>query len=196
MTKATAKVRPLPLKQPVATSPPALAQQIAFWGLAALLFFPPYFRGLFFAPEQEWALVFGALVFWVAWLWKWGREDYEFLAHPLEYFMLALPAAYAAAAFVAVNRGLAVDEVVENILYFVAFWAVARLVTTEREADTLLTVVYLSATGVALAGLATAAGVIHIKDGFVDGRIYSSFQYPNALASFLTAAFFLGVYLW
>ena len=25
---------------------------IAFWGLAVLLFLPPYFRGLFFAPEQ------------------------------------------------------------------------------------------------------------------------------------------------
>jgi tetratricopeptide (TPR) repeat protein len=196
MTKATAKVRPLPLKQPVATSPPALSQQIAFWGLAALLFFPPYFRGLFFAPEQERALVFAALVFWVTWLWKWGRQDYEFLAHPLEYFMLALPAVYAAAAFVAVNHGLAVDEVVENALYFLTFWAVARLVTTEAEANTLLTVIYLSAVGVALAGLATATGVIHIKDGFVGGRIYSSFQYPNALASFLTAALLLGAYLW
>jgi tetratricopeptide (TPR) repeat protein len=196
MTKATAKVRPLPLKQPVATSPPALSRQIAFWGLAALLFFPPYFRGLFFAPEQERALIFAALVFWITWLWKWSRQDYQFLGHPLEYFMLALPAVYAGAALVAVNHGLAVDEVVENVLYFLTFWAVARLVTTEGEANTLLTVVYLSATGVALAGLATATGVIHIKDGFVGGRIYSSFQYPNALASFLTAAFFLGVYLW
>lgn len=196
MTKATAKVRPLPVKHPAVTSPPALSHQIAFWGLAALLFFPPYFRGLFFAAEQERALVFAALVFWVTWLWKWSRQDYEFLRHPLEYFMLALPVAYLGATFVAVNYGLAVDEVVENTLYFLTFWAVVRLVTTEREATTLVTVVYLSAVGVALAGLATATGLIHIKDGFVGGRIYSSFQYPNALASYLTAAFFLGVYLW
>jgi hypothetical protein len=49
---------------------------------------------------------------------------------------------------------------------------------------------------VALAGLATATGVISIKDGFLGGRIYSTLQYPNALASYLAAVLFIGLYLW
>ena len=54
----------------------------------------------------------------------------------------------------------------------------------------------MSAVGVALAGLATATGLVQIRDGFLDGRIYSTFQYPNALASYLAAATLTGLYLW
>jgi O-antigen ligase len=169
---------------------------IAFWGLAALLFLPPYFRGLFFAPEQEKALIFAAVILWVAWLWKWLNRDYSFLSHPLDYFVLAFPAVYLISAFQAANHGLALDEVVKTTLYFTVYWLTSRLVRSDQEAGTILGVIYLGAVGVALAGLATATGLVQIKDGFLGGRIYSTFQYPNALASYLAAAVFTGLYLW
>jgi len=169
---------------------------IAFWGLAVLLFLPPYFRGLFFAPEQEKALIFAAVILWVAWLWKWLNRDYSFLSHPLDYFVLAFPATYLISSFQAVNHGLALDEVVKTTLYFTVYWLASRLVRNDQEAGTILGVIYLSAVGVALAGLATATGLVQIKDGFLDGRIYSTFQYPNALASYLAAATLTGLYLW
>ncbi|OPZ75654.1 MAG: O-Antigen ligase [Firmicutes bacterium ADurb.Bin456] len=169
---------------------------IAFWGLAALLFLPPYFRGLFFAPEQEKALIFAAVVLWVAWLWKWLNRDYGFLSHPLDYFVLAFPAVYLISSFQAANHGLALDEVIKTTLYFMVYWLTSRLVRSEKEASTVLLVIYLSALGVALAGLASATGLIQIKDGFLNKRIYSTFQYPNALASYLAAAIFTGLYLW
>lgn len=170
--------------------------QAAFWGLAVLLFFPPYFRGLFFATEQQRVLILAAVLFWFVWLWKHSRRDYKFLSHPLDYFILALPAAYLISAFNAVNYGLAVDGFVKNILYFLAYWIVVQLVREEADISRLLHMVYLAAAGVALAGLATATGLVFIKDGFLDGRIYSSFQYPNALASYLAAAGFLGLFFW
>jgi tetratricopeptide (TPR) repeat protein len=169
---------------------------IAFWGLAALLFLPPYFRGLFFAPEQERALIFTAVIFWFAWLWKWSKRDYSFLSHPLDYFVLAFPVIYLVSAFQAVNYGLAVDEVVKTTLYFMVYWLVSRLVRNENDIVTIFKVIYISALGVALAGLATATGIININDGFLGGRIYSTFQYPNALASYLAAVTFIGLYLW
>lgn len=169
---------------------------IAFWGLAALLFLPPYFRGLFFAPEQEKALIFAAVILWVAWLWKWLNRDYNFLSHPLDYFVLAFPAVYLVSSFQAANHGLALDEVVKTALYFMIYWLTSRLVRSDQEAGTILRVIYLGAVGVALAGLATATGWLQIKDGFLNGRIYSTFQYPNALASYLAAATFTGLYLW
>lgn len=169
---------------------------LAFWGLAILLFLPPYFRGLFFQSEQEWALVFAAVVFWLAWLWKCLKRDNNFLFHPLDYFVLALPVVYVISSFQAVNYGLAIDEVVKVTLYFLVYWLVSRLVRNDTDIVALLHFIYLSAVGVALAGLGTATGVIHINDGFLGGRIYSSFQYPNALASYLAAATFIGIYLW
>lgn len=103
---------------------------------------------------------------------------------------------YVLAAFNAANYGLAVDEVVKNVLYFLVYWAVVQLVREDAGISRLLHVVYIAAVGAALAGLATATGIIRIKDGFLDGRIYSSFQYPNALASYLAAAGFLGLFFW
>jgi len=175
---------------------PEIIHAIAFWGLAILLFLPPYFRGLFFQPEQERALIFGAVIFWFAWLWKWSKRDHSFLSHPLDYFVLAFPAVYLVSAFQAANYGLAVDEVVKTTLYFLVYWLASRLVRDEKDITTILHVIYISAIGVTLAGLATATGIIHIKDGFLNGRIYSSFQYPNALASYLAAVTFIGFYLW
>jgi len=169
---------------------------IAFWGLAVLIFIPPYFRGLFFAPEQERALIFGAVIFWIAWLWKWLKRDYSFLSHPLDYCVLVFPAVYLISAFQAANYGLAVDEVVKTTLYFLVYWLAARLVRNEMHITKLMQIVYISAVGVALAGLATATGIIYINDGFLNGRIYSTFQYPNALASYLAAVLFIGLYLW
>ena len=169
---------------------------IAFWGLALLLFFPPYFRGLFFAPEQEKALILAALVFWVTFVWRWLKKDHKFLATPLDWFALALPVAYILSTFGAVNKGLAIQEVVKNILYFLTFWSVARLVRHEKDVENIIKIIYISAVGVALAGLATTTGIINIKDGFLEGRIYSTFQYPNALAAYLGAVVFMGTYLW
>ena len=172
------------------------SRQIALGGLAVLMFLPPYFRGLFFQTEQERALIFAAVIFWFAWLWKWSKRDNSFLSHPLDYFTLALPVVYLVSAFQAAAYGVAVDEIVKTTLYFISFWLVSRLVTNGKDITFILNAVYISAVGVALAGLATATGVIFIKDGFLDGRIYSTLQYPNALASYLAAVVFIGLYLW
>ncbi|TYO96585.1 O-antigen ligase family protein [Desulfallas thermosapovorans] len=175
--------------------------QIAFWGLALLLFFPPYFRGLFFAPEQEKALMLATLVFWLTFLWRWLQNDHKFLRGPLDYFALALPLVYIISSFTAVNKGLAIDEVVKNILYFLTYWSASRLIRNQEDIHKLLHVIYISAIGVALAGLATATGIVFIKDGYnvtphAGGIISSTFQYHNALATYLGAVFFVGIYLW
>lgn len=68
-------------------------------------------------------------------------------------------------------------------------------VTEEKGAVRLLNIIALGGCLAGVAGLFTATGLISIKDGFVGGRIYSTFQYPNALASFLAVAFIVTLYL-
>ncbi|MGQ9498661.1 MAG: O-antigen ligase family protein [Desulfotomaculales bacterium] len=196
MAKATVRTRSAPAVPAVSAAARPAIHQVALWGLAALLFFPPFFRGLFFPLEQYRALAGAAVLFWMVFYGRWVNREQRIFEHPLDYLMLAFPAVYLYSAFFAVNTGLAVNEVVKATLYFLAFWTAARLVRGEEDANFLVTVIYLSALGVALAGLATATGIIHIKDGFLNGRIYSSYQYPNALAALLMGVYILGTYLW
>ncbi|MHB1419754.1 MAG: O-antigen ligase family protein [Bacillota bacterium] len=39
-------------------------------------------------------------------------------------------------------------------------------------------------------------GVLSLRDGFVSGRVFSTLQYPNALASYLAAVCLVGFYFW
>ncbi|MEW6181682.1 MAG: tetratricopeptide repeat protein [Bacillota bacterium] len=172
------------------------SHQVAFWGIAGLLFFTPFFRGLFFPPEQEKAMIVAALSFWLVYFGLWLRNKTRFFEQPLDWLVFGLPAAYCLSAFVAVNQGLAVNEIVKAGICFTAFWSVSRLVTEEEVVRRILKVIWASGVFVALAGLGTATGIINIRDGFLSGRIYASFQYPNALASYLLCVLILGAYLW
>ena len=169
---------------------------VAFWGMAILLLATPFSRGLFFPAEQYKALIFMTIVFLLTWFLEYRNGNRQFFRNPLDYIVLALPLVYLIAAFNAVNKGPAVDEVAKNTLYFMAFWSVSRIVTSKEWALKIINVIYLAAVGLSLAGLLTATGLIHITDGFLIGRFYSAFQYPNALASYLNAAFIMGLYLW
>lgn len=184
---------------PIKESLPGRRQAVytaAFWGMAAIIFISPFFRGLFFSPQQYKALIAASIVFWLAWFWKYKNGDGRVFAGFPDYLAAALPVAYLIPVFTAANAGMAVDEVLKNILYFMIFWSTSRLVTGKEQAVKIFHFIYLAGVGLALAGLMTATGLVHINDGFLNGRIYSSLQYPNALASYLIASLFMGLYLW
>lgn len=184
------------MKNETETNQSDLIKILLFCGLALLLFLPPYFRGLHFPSEQEMALLFATILFLATFYWRWSKGDQSFLAQPLDYLTLALPLVYLASAFQAANTGLAIDEVVKTTLYFMVYWIVSRLVRDEQDIKNILLVIFLSAIGVALAGLTAATGIVYIHDAFFEGRMGSTFQYANALAGFLGAVIFIGLNLW
>lgn len=169
---------------------------LAFVGLWGLVFLPPYFRGLFFNTEQNIALIFAVLVFGLWWIIKVKDDGVDIFNNPLDWFVVGLLLSYIIAYFGAVNQKLAVVEIVKHLLYFNVFWLASRLVIDYKSGSSLLNVIILSAFGVALAGMFAAMDWIQIRDGFVDGRIYSTLQYPNTLASYLLAVSILALGLW
>jgi O-antigen ligase/tetratricopeptide (TPR) repeat protein len=169
---------------------------IGFAGLLVLMFYPPFFRGLFFPGEQQWTLIFAALLFLVTWWGKLSNREVSFLRKPLDYFVLALVLSYIVSFFFAANPKLAMAEIIKYTLYFLVYWLASQLVKNHKDVKWLLHAIYLAGIGVALAGVMTASGLIHIKDGFLYGRIFSTMQYPNALAAYLAALSFIGIYLW
>lgn len=170
---------------------------IVFIGLLGIIFFTPYFRGLFFSTEQQPVLIIAAVLFGLWWfynMFKFKRLD--IFNNHLDFVVLGLFLVYVISAFTAVNQGLAVNEVVKNAIYVFVFLLASRLLINEQKVYILLNVVVLSAVGVSMAGILTGMEWVQVHEGFVGNRIYSTMQYPNALASYLLAVFLLCLALW
>ncbi|MGB9791719.1 MAG: hypothetical protein ACPLTR_03980 [Thermacetogeniaceae bacterium] len=164
--------------------------------LAVLLFYPPYFRGLFFARELLPTHIFTAMLFTLLAFHKIRRREPLFSQHPLDWSVIALLVLYGTSTIAAWNARDAVAALLKMANYAAVYWMLAYSVRSLKAVRGYLSVFFASGSGVALLGLGAAFGTFHYKDAFVGGRIYSSLQYPNTLAAYLTAINLFGVYLW
>lgn len=165
------------------------------FGLCVVLFYPPYFRGLFFPREQLITLLATLVLFMLWWVDKWRRNDFRYLSGPLDYAALALVGAYVLSTAVAINQRSAIQEILKNLNYFLIYWLVAELLVRRGKLNLVLHVLLLSALGVAVTGVGAAAGTIHYNGAFAGERISSTLQYPNSLAAYLTAAMMISMTL-
>ncbi len=171
-----------------------------FWiiliGFCALMLYPPFFRGLFFTRELLPTHAYSALLFGLWWMYRFSvKKDTKFLKYPLDHAVLAISIAYAISLIPAVNTRTALGELLKNINYFFAFYMAAEITRELKKPQFLLNVLLINITLVALLGLGAAAGTFDYPGAFSGGRIYSSLQYPNTLATYLTAGFFLSMTL-
>ena len=142
------------------------------------MFYPPFFRGLFFKVEQQWTLLFASLVFLTCCLWRISEKDFRFFRGLQSYAVFGLLLAYVISSFGAADLRLAVAEVVKMGIYFIVFWVAGQFVRNNKALHVILAVLYLSGVCVALAGFLSAVGILDIQDGFVNGRIYSTPSIP------------------
>lgn len=169
---------------------------VVFACLCILMFYPPYFRGLFFDRELLPTHMFTAVLFGLWWIYKLSvKKDPAFLRTPLDYAALGMAAVYFISIFAAVNVRLAIGEFLKYVNYFMAYWLAGELARSRKEIKVFLNVLLASAVGVALLGIGAAAGTFSYNGAFVGGRINSSIQYPNTLAAYLTAAYFISTTL-
>lgn len=164
-------------------------------GLLFLLFYPPFLRGLFFPAELLMTHMFTAVLFALCWYDKILRRDVTFLKGYLDYSALAFVLVYVFSLFGAVNMRGAVGELLKVINYFMVYWITAQTIKQEQDIKAVFRAIYLSAVGVAGIGLAAAMGIIEYPGAVVGNRIYSTLQYPNTTATFLSLATFLGLAL-
>lgn len=178
--------------------PESFFEQLTFWGFCALIFFAPFFKGLFFASSQRVALIILTILFLFTSIISYQRKEISFFSNPLDYAVLALPVAYLASTFSAINFAFALDEVVENIFFFLVFWTALRVISTPKHIEMTFIVLYLGGICTALVGLFAAADWLAIKSAYITqdgGTIASVFQYKNTMASFLTVVIFISYYL-
>ena len=178
--------------------------------LAIIIFYPPYLQGLFFEKHVLPTGMFVFAVFIVFLVYKWLRKDFTFLKTPIEYIALAFVAAYFISIFVAVHTRSAIIEWLKYCMYFAVFYMISELADNFKTKLLFLWTIIASAVGVSIIGLDSANGgkfvgvlnkvfnIFGYKGDmffglFVSNRINSTLQYPNALASYVMAVFFLTI---
>lgn len=204
----SATARPQGTAATAASGPLHWLDFAVFAGVLLLIVLTPYFRGLFFPGEQMTALLVALGLFALRWAVKFSRNDYSFLRTPLDWAMLALTLAFVISTFFAANIRAAIQEDIQYFLYFIVFWLVRELTRDAAVAGSpawasainprmaVLGAVAVTGAWLAVLGVGAAAGTFNYNGAFDGQRIYSALQYPNTLASYLTAALICALALW
>ena len=187
-------------------------EKIIFILLLIIMFYPVYLRGMYFENEQLWLEIFVFTLFAAFWVYRYLKKDETSLYTPIDYAAISLVAVYLLSLIAAVSLRLALLEWQKYCMYFAVFFMLSRLAYTHRRKMIALWVMLASGTGVCILGLDGAAGGTISKalnrffsmlgadhDVFfglyVNNRIHSTIQYPNALAGYLIMIFFIGMAL-
>jgi O-antigen ligase/Tfp pilus assembly protein PilF len=193
--RPTRRERRHPSKVQAPARPPATAARLAeafwpFWALLGVLLVGPLFRGLFFPTEQ--LIVFSVLVVLTLAVCarRYARGDYRWLSRPIDYAALGMFVAYALATLGAANYRSAVQSDIKWLSYFLAFWLAAAYATEDQVRGWLLRVLAVAGVLVAAVGIGAGSGTIPYPGAYIQDRVYSSFQYPNAAAAYLAAVMF------
>ncbi|NLU50743.1 MAG: hypothetical protein GXX09_10140 [Syntrophomonadaceae bacterium] len=169
---------------------------LALAAVCLLLFYPPYFRGLFFDKELLPTHVITAIIYALVWVDKFRRRDLRFIQNPLDWAVLAYAGAYLLSLFGAVHIGDAIKGFLKALNYFMVYWMVTQVVRDYKTYETVLRVLFASALGVAAIGIAAATGLSHYPGAFENGRIMSTLQYPNTTATYMAVMSLIGITLW
>lgn len=158
---------------------------IIFWLLALLLFFPPFFRGLYFDTEFLLTHVVTAVIFLLVTYLKIKERSYRIIATPLDCALFAYVLVYLLSLLSAVHPGEAVYGFLRALNYFIIYWLVVQMVKSYKDYTIILNILLASAVGVIFIGLLAAAGTVDYPDAMYAGQISSTLQYPNTLGTYL-----------
>jgi hypothetical protein len=176
--------------------------------LIIVIFYPPYLQGLFFEkhflPTQ--IFVFGVFILFL--IYKWMKKDHKFFKTPIDYIAIGFVLVYFISIFAAVHTRSAIIEWMKYLMYFAVFYMLSSLADNLKTRLIILWTIVASAAGSSILGIDAAMGgnlvrflnSIFKKFGaetdvffglFVGGRVHSTLQYPNAMASYVMAVFFI-----
>lgn len=169
---------------------------VAFIAACVLIFYPPYFKGLFMNPALYITHTLTAIILILVAV-SLNREDkISWLQTPLDWAALAFAFAYLISLFDAVHPGDAFFGFIKTLNYLAIYWIVSRIVRSWTQMETMLRVLVASGTGVAAIGILASMGYSAYPHAMYGGTIVSTLQYSNTTATFLAAMVILAVGLW
>ena len=190
-------MNPQPTSKPSANPFIGLDLKNFLWFLpvAVLLFYPPFFRGLFFSKEMLLTHVLNSIIFLVFFLRKWRTENASLITGAMDLVVLTLVGAYLASIIGAVNLREALGGFFRVFNYFMIFWLVREIAFNYRTYKSLVVVLFASSVGVAIIGIGAAIGIIDYPGAFNGSSIMSTLQYVNATCIYVAIMSIIGVAL-
>lgn len=168
---------------------------LALVAVSILIFYPPYFRGLFFNPEMFATHIITGFILILILAVNWEKGT-SFLQSPMDWAVLAFALSYLLSLIGAVHPGDALYGFLRVLNYVAIYWIVSQVIRDGTDMETLARVLLASGTGVAAIGIMAALGWSAYPQAF-DGRvILSTLQYPNATAAYLAVITLVGIGLW
>ena len=166
---------------------------IVFYLILPLLLLPPFFKGLFFNQEANFAQAYIAVVLAV---YAFVRKDKIRISRNLmDYAFIGLVIAYIISNFVALSQRAAIEATLRIFSFFVIYWILANAISGIKQLKLALSTMYLSGIVVAVIGLGNAYGTFFYLGAYQEGMINSTLQYHNAAAIFLVGCSIIGLYL-
>lgn len=164
--------------------------------LGVLLFFPPFFRGMFFREEFVIVHMATAVIFMLYYQGIFVKSSRKFLVEPLDYANFALVICYALSILIAINKDLGIAFAWRQINYFAIYWLLANAVRSLKDVHRLLQVFYVSGLVVAGITLGTMVGFWNYNAAYQNGIVQTTLQYKNAGAILLAALSYFGFFFW
>jgi len=183
---------------------------ILFAALMIIVFYPPYIQGLFFEKHYLPAQIFVFAVFILFLIYKWMKKEPVFFKTPVDYIAAGFVIVYFISIFAAVHTRSAIIEWMKYLMYFAVFYMLSDLADNLKTKLITLWTITASAVGSSIIGLDAAMGGKLVKllnnifkklgaetdvffGLFVRNRVHSTLQYPNAMASYVMAVFFIAI---
>lgn len=163
--------------------------------VAILLFYPPYFRGLFFAAEMLATNLATSAVFLLWCITSLRKKDAAVRMGPLDWLVLGYAAMYCISIIGAVDTRQAMSGALKALNYGLIYFLVAQITLDFKIFKNWLAVLYASSVGVALIGIGCAAGYVNYPAGFDGRNITSTLQYVNATSAYMAIMSIIGITL-
>ncbi|MFZ5945173.1 MAG: O-antigen ligase family protein [Bacillota bacterium] len=158
-----------------------------------LLVYPPFFRGLFFEEEQLithflWGIALIAFLYL-------NRDEKKLEISYLDIAVFVFSGLYFINIFRGANTWFSIKEFLNIFNLLIVYFIISRINTDNQIQKIILKYLFMACVGVAIIGVVASLNMPIYDSAFDGDRIASTFQYPNALASYLLAFLIYGIHL-
>ncbi len=158
-----------------------------------MLVLAPLFRGLFFEQERAYFHIASFLLALVYIIAKLRTNEFKLIRSKSDLFAFLLMLIYIVSISYAVDKRASIIEAIKYINYFVIYILIRNLAKTKREHNIVINSLLFGGFVVTMIGILAGMGIVEYNGAVMGNRISSTFQYPNALASYLLALYVITI---